>query len=171
MKFAFTLFTLLSFFHLGSSFADSSGCTENSGAPVVATNTEVLNWLHSTSNNFTARAYVQGTVVKRYPDLTNHAHFSVDLNGDGIGDLEVIYQYDAGQIPSITPGMKVTSCGDYITSKSSPNGGIIHWVHCNSRGGTHADGFLSINGTLYGFKPAAGSGEVCLRPAPTSFYF
>ena len=171
MKSALVLFSVLSFFQMQSTFAQQASCLEDNGKPVSATNTEVLNWLHSTSGRFTARAYVQGTVVKRYPDQTNHAHFAIDLNGDGAGDLEVIYQYDAGQIPSITPGMKVSTCGDYITAKNSPNGAIIHWVHCNSRGGSHPDGFLSIDGKVYGFSPIASSGEQCLRPAPTSSLF
>lgn len=168
MKSSHVLIAILSVFSSALSFADNLDCLGLDGKPTPSSNSEVLNWLHSTPNNFNARAYVQGTVVKRYPDQTNHAHFSIDLNGDGVGDLEVIYQYDAGTIPNVIPGMKITSCGDYITANNSPNGGIIHWVHCNSRAGPHPDGFLSVNGSVFGFSPAT-AGEKCLRPTPDHF--
>ena len=122
-------------------------------------NPQVLQFLRQTQNQFTARALVQGRVVTRYSDRTCHAHFSIDLDGDGRGDLEVISQSAFGRPPSIRPGMQVTACGDYITDRSSPNGGIIHWVHCNPGDrdqGKHPDGFMLVDGILYGYSSPAG---------------
>lgn len=129
-------------------------------------NSQVLGFLKNTANQFTARALVQGTVVTRYPDETGHTHFSIDLNGDGIGDLEVISQIDFGEPAEIVPGMSVTACGDYITDNTSPNGGIIHWVHCNPGDrdqGVHPDGFMIVNGSLYGYSAPAGQ-PACSMP-------
>ena len=122
-------------------------------------NNQVLTWLQKAPNQFTSRALVEGTVVERFADRTGHSHFSIDLNDDGKGDLEVIYQNAFGQPPTIQPGMKVGACGDFIADRKSPNGGIIHWVHCNPGDrdqGKHADGYITVNGNLYGFTPPAG---------------
>jgi len=167
MKFVFALFgSFLLFAPLGMAHSWSTSappCLDKTGDALTNSNTQVLNWLHTTKKNFTARALVTGTVVKRYADRTGHAHFAIDMNGDHRGDLEVIYQYDAGKIPTIQNGMQVAACGDYITDpKGSPNGGIIHWIHCRSRPGNHADGYLALNGTVYGFEPQ--NGEICVNP-------
>jgi hypothetical protein len=146
------------------SFAGIPACLDEHGKPIVNSNTQVLNYLHSTKKGFTARALVTGVLTNRYNDQTGHAHFAIDMNGDKKGDLEVIYQRDTGDIPALQVGMQISACGDYITDpKGSPNGGIIHWVHCISRPGNHPDGYITINGKLYGFNPV--NGETCTNPA------
>ena len=133
---------------------------KDKGAAMGPGNSRVLDWLKNTPNQFTARALVQGVVIQRYPDRTDHAHFAIDLNGDGKGDLEVIYQNGFGALPNIQPGTTVVACGDYITDHAhSPNGGIIHWVHCNPGdrdNGQHSHGFVMINGKVFGFQAPAG---------------
>jgi hypothetical protein len=161
----FTLFVLL---FSTASFADPQ-CIDNHGQPLPVMNAQVLAWQKTQPTQFTARALVQGTIVKRYPDHTGHAHFAIDMDGNGTGDLEVIYQQDFGQLPNLQPGMKVIACGDYITDRNgSPNGGIIHWVHCNPGtrdGGAHPSGFVDVNGSVYGYTPTEGS---C--PLPSGLY-
>jgi hypothetical protein len=156
----FCFFTLL-LFSTSFSYAADPQCMDNAGHALPVMNAQVLTWQQTEPTNFHARALVQGTIVKRYADNTGHAHFAIDLDGNGTGDLEVIYQYDFGQLPNLAPGMKVTACGDYITDhRGSPNGGIIHWVHCNPGtrdGGLHPHGFVDVNGQVFGYTPTEGS--------------
>lgn len=160
MKSVFALIVLLV---SQSSFAAVPTCLDDEGKVLGNSNTQVLNWLHSTAKGFQAKALVEGVLVKQYKGKATHAHFAIDMNGDQKGDLEVIYQYDAGKLPALQVGMKVSACGDYITDpKGSPNGGIIHWVHCRSRAGTHSDGYVTLNGKVYGFDPQ--NGETCVNP-------
>jgi hypothetical protein len=164
------VFAIVGLFFLFQSFSQAAipSCLDQAGKPLQNSNTAVLNWLHTTPKNFTARALVTGILVKRYADQTGHAHFAIDMNGDNVGDLEVIYQYDAGAMNDIKVGMQVAACGDYITDpKGSPNGGIIHWVHCRNRPGNHYDGYVTLDGKLFGFDPQDGS--ACANPASLRF--
>ena len=140
----------------GVSLPNGLQCMDKQKGALGLGNDQVLGWLKTTQNSFSARAMVQGKIIKRYPDRTDHAHFAIDLNGDGQGDLEVIYQNDFGNLPDLQPGMMVVACGDYITDHAhSPNGGIIHWVHCNPGdrdGGVHPSGFVMINGQVFGYS-------------------
>jgi hypothetical protein len=152
--FGFFSLVLLSF--SAAAFADPQ-CLNDQHQPLPVMNGKVLIWQRTEPSQFTQRALVQGTIVKQYPDHTGHAHFAIDLDGNGTGDLEVIYQEEFGALPNLQVGMKVTACGDYITDHNgSPNGGIIHWVHCNPGtrdGGVHPSGFVEINGRVFGFQP------------------
>ncbi len=154
-------------FFLKTTSASAINCYDNDKVSALGVmNAQVLQYLHNTQNQFTTRALVQGTVVARFADQTGHAHFSIDLNGDGRGDLEVISQNAFGEPTSILPGMSVSACGDYITDSSSPNGGIIHWVHCNPGNrdqGKHPDGWMVVNGNLYGYSTPAGE-PACSMP-------
>jgi hypothetical protein len=77
--------------------------------------------------------------------------------------IEVIYSQDFGQLPTIQPGMQVHACGDFIKATqpnngfpASPAGAIVHWVHVNSRGGGHENGYLMIDNVMYGIGPDQG---------------
>lgn len=122
-------------------------------------NEEVLDHLRSGVRSGPIRALVRGSYVKSYRDKTGHAHFSIDLDGDQKGDLEVIYQNAFGRLPTLKRGNVVVACGDYITdAQGSPDGGLIHWVHSNDGArdhGTcrHPDGYVAVNDVLYGITP------------------
>ncbi len=133
-------------------------CLNTSHEPMPYQNNEVLQWKRSTPDQTLKRALVNGVVTGVYPSKTGHTHFSVSIDGDRIGDLEVIYNDEFGTLPQIQVGMAVVACGDYITvgpraRLPSPMGAIIHWLHHNPGdrdGGRHKHGFLIINGRPYG---------------------
>lgn len=124
-------------------------------------NEEVLEWKKNTPDQTLKRALVEGVVSQVYPSKTGHAHFAINIDKQGGGDLEVIYNDDFGKLPAIRVGMKIVACGDYITvgpraKLPSPMGAIIHWLHYNPGdrdGGKHKHGFLIIDGTPFGTAP------------------
>ena len=78
--------------------------------------------------------------------------------GDEVTEvIEVIYNEAFGDVEEdVKVGDQVEACGDYITSNApsgpypaSPDGAILHWVHMASGSG-HPNGYLRINGMLYG---------------------
>lgn len=135
-------------------------CMGGGGKPLSFMNEVVLNWKESTPDQYMNRALVRGVITNFYPDRTGHTHFGINLNSDGKGDLEVIYNDEFGELPKLNLGMTVAACGDYITVGKkarlpSPMGAIIHWVHYNPGtrdGGKHPHGFLIINSRPYGIS-------------------
>jgi hypothetical protein len=138
--------------------------------PLAIDNEQVLNWKKSTKNQYLDRGFVSGVVVDVYQDRNSHDHFEIMIGKDRSEILEVVYNKSFGALPPIRVGMRVEACGDYITSnqptakypKPSPAGAIIHWVHMNPSGG-HEDGFLRIDGKLYGHRVG---GAVRTEPQP-----
>lgn len=142
-------------------------CLDQSGNDLSIDNDQVMQWKTSTPNNYLNRAHVSGTVVAVYPDQTNHAHFGIQLTGENgnqdfsdasnsSNTLEVVYDLLFGPIPAVHVGDTVEACGDYITAYAqsghyppSPDGALIHWIH-RSDSARHENGFLMINGSLYG---------------------
>jgi hypothetical protein len=139
-----------------SAFAgDAPDCDGANGQPIAINNSQVINWEKTTANQFLARGNVEGDVVAIYPNQTGHTHFAIQIGSTG-QNLEVIYDLAFGAVPNIQMGMHVQACGDYITSDKatnqypvSPCGAIIHWIHMAPKP-THKNGFLMINGQVYG---------------------
>jgi hypothetical protein len=133
-------------------------CLDTNHDAMPYQNTEVLQWKRSTPDQTLKRALINGVVTGMYPSKTGHTHFSISIDGDRIGDIEVIYNDEFGSLPAIQVGHTVVACGDYITvgpraRLPSPMGAIIHWLHHNPGdrdGGRHKHGFLIINGRPYG---------------------
>ena len=161
------LFLALQSLLMTGAFADDviPPCMDH-GQKLSIDNSQVLTWKTTTANQFLARAYVEGKVTHVTLDRQTHYQFEIQI-GTGLNDtLEVIYNKDAGAYPVAVPGMDVQACGDYITSTqqaggypASPSGAIIHWVHQNTRGGTHDSGFMVMGGALIGFNPADVAGN------------
>ena len=136
------------------------------GQQLAVNNQQVLTWKTTTANQFLARAYVEGTVTRVTLDRQTHYQFEIQIGPQATDVLEVIYDKAFGSYPVATPGMDVQACGDYITSTEqagsyppSPSGAIIHWVHQNTRGGGHDNGFMVMSGALIGFNPADVAGS------------
>lgn len=131
----------------------------DSGKALEINNNQVLMWKGEGRNQEQHRGHVRGMVSRVFPDRNGHEHFEINI-GDSKNPkdtIEVIYNQSFGSVPDPKEGMTVEACGDYITSVAqsgayppSPSGAIIHWVHRNVRGGGHPDGYLAINGVLYG---------------------
>ena len=135
--------------------ASSEQCNDN-GQPMSFNNDQVLQWKTSEPNGYHARGYVQGTVDEVFSDMTGHHHFSVQIGSQSSDHIEVIYQLNFGDMPEPQVGEQVIACGDFINSfaqnggyQPSPDGAIIHWVH-RSPSPNHDDGFVILNGQLYG---------------------
>jgi len=164
-RFAMTAITLsLAFFgYLPSAFADQAPVCYARQQVVSVNNAQVANWKTSTPDQFRSRAHVTGTVSKLYSNQTGHSHFELTLSGTTT-TLEIIYNQDFGaSAPTIQIGDQVESCGDYISAPhggthASPDDAILHWVHKSPDLNRHDDGYLLINGTLFGMDAAnAGS--------------
>jgi len=135
-------------------------CVSKNGKPLPVNATEVIKWKHSTPNQFESRAHIQGKISKLYENKNGHRHFEVTFsNGTDEDAIEIVYNEDFGEMPKeIELDTKAEVCGDYITATAvsgpyppSPDGAIIHWVHQNPAGKGHPDGFVILNGALYGF--------------------
>jgi hypothetical protein len=132
-------------------------CFGNGNQELPIIDGQVVQWEHTTPNQFLARAHVAGPIVQTYPDQNGHTHFEIRI-GNGPDDLlEVIYNQSFGPTPEPRIGMSVEACGDYITSDApsgpypaSPAGAIIHWIHANPSGRGHAPGYLIMDGQLCG---------------------
>jgi hypothetical protein len=144
-------------------------CEEN-GKLIPFNNEKILYYKKTTQNQFLARGHVLGTVIAVYhnPQHPSHSHFLIKIgpnlsSGNACDDdtLEVIYNKAFGEISQndLKLGANVQACGDYITSNKktarypkSPACAIIHWVHKNFRSDHHPDGYLYVNGKLYGMQ-------------------
>lgn len=148
---------------------------EEGVAALPIMNAQVLEW-KKTKNGPFRRARVEGYVVELNKVRKTHYHFIIHLIQGGklepvapkdkTAQLEVIYNSAFGNLPKIEPGQWVEACGDYKTHKSgpgaSPAGAFIHWVHFNPGdrdGGKHPDGYVAINGSLYGQEYHEGKGK------------
>lgn len=125
-------------------------------------NSEVLKWKTQTPNQYHDRALIVGKFVKVLLDRQSHLQFEVDLsNGssDGVSEhIEIIYNKEFGEIPAIPAGASIAACGDYITASAqsgpyppSPMGAIIHWVHASNNPQKHANGYVMVNGKVFGY--------------------
>ena len=150
-----------------AAFADTiPTCLNKQGNPIAQPNNDqVLAWKQSTPNTYLDRGYISGTLVTVFNSNPSHLHLDVSLSRKGgngkANDIEVIYNVEFGQTPpDLHPGMEVIACGDYITSNQqngpyppSPLDAILHWVH-KAMNDRHEDGFLMIDGRLYGQQDA-----------------
>lgn len=141
-------------------------CLSNNGQPIPIENAQALNWKVTTQNNFQSRAHVSGTIVQLYPQQNGHDHFGIQIGNAQSDTVEIVYNLDFGNLHKPSVGDTVEACGDFITANApsggypaSPDGALIHWVHSNNKiqngvctdsQGCHPNGFLVINGSLYG---------------------
>jgi len=138
--------------------AELPKCEGKNGQALPIDNNRVLTLKSSTPNQFLERARVEGRVVRILGSRPSHAHFEIQIGPNAKDTLEVVFNTDFGR-PQPKVGDDVEACGDYITSNAptpryqpSPSGAIIHWVHENSRGGAHPDGYIVMNDRfMYGF--------------------
>jgi hypothetical protein len=133
-------------------------CAGKDGKALPIDNSRVVALKATTPNQFLERARVEGRVVRILGSRPEHAHFEIQIGPNAKDTLEVVFNLDFGR-PQPKVGDDVEACGDYITSNAptpryqpSPSGAIIHWVHENSRGGGHPDGYIVLNDrSMYGF--------------------
>jgi hypothetical protein len=129
-------------------------------------NARVLHMKYNTPNQFLARAFVEGMVVREPYRVGGHDRFVIQIGAKKSDTLEIIYNVSFGPLPrSVRIGDVVSVCGDYITSfkrgggyEPSPEGALIHWVHYNpaNRQGSldHEHGFIMFGNDLAGFDDA-----------------
>lgn len=161
MQKGFIVITLAALLFSAQSFSQmpAPDCLDN-GETLQFNNDSVLNWKSNTANQYHDRAYIQGNLVKAYPDHSGHHHYEVRIGANPSDLVEVIYNEQFGALPNdIKPGAKIKACGDYITSNkpsgsmpASPDGAIVHWIHSSNDLAKHDSGFLIINDIIYGQK-------------------
>jgi hypothetical protein len=136
---------------------------QDQGRALDVNNDQVIQWKTRTANQYTDRAHIKGRVVRDYGIKSNHQHFQIEIQGveQSLGTtIEVIYNEsrEFGFIEKPKKGMEVEVCGEYITSNApsgpypaSPDGALVHWVHKASKGSSHDEGFVILDGVLYGY--------------------
>ena len=141
---------------LAQADATSPVCTSNH-QPLPVNNDQIIKFKSQTPNGYHDRGHVTGKVTQIFPDATNHNHFEITLLATPATTLEIIYQQSFGRLPDLQVGDSIEACGDYITSndnfngyKPSPDGAIIHWVHRGSGHEAHDDGYVMVNGVVFG---------------------
>lgn len=177
------LFTSITFHSYSYAEVDAAfNCEAENGSLLPVMNEQVLRWKRTTQNQFLARANVRGIIVKVLPPRKGHVHFVIaigkNMNPQSMCEsdtLEVVYNDEFGNLNPMTDlrqGQRVQACGDYITSikptqryQPSPACGIIHWVHKNTRGGPHKDGYVFIEDRFYGKTPGQNAPQHT-RPMP-----
>lgn len=119
-------------------------------------NNQVLQWKHTSANEFHARGHVLGKITNMFPDQTGHNHFEITLDATTPDTIEIVYDFKFGALPTLHMGDKIEACGDYITSNApfqhypaSPDGAMLHWVHRTDTP-RHDGGFVIVNDTLFG---------------------
>ena len=139
-------------------------CRDDNKEILQIDNPRALRIKKTEPNQTTVRAHIAGKLRKIYKDKSGHDHFSILIGSKETDGVEVVYSHDFGQIPDarLKQGSEVEACGDFIVSKkkterypASPDGAVIHWVHRNDgrRGSDHPDGYVLVDGVLYGFQP------------------
>jgi hypothetical protein len=125
--------------------------------PLSINNRQVIHWKRTTANQYRDRAHVQGPIVSILKWKGDHAHLAVQIGKSKEDAIEIIYNQEFGRLEDPELGWIIQACGDYITSRSasgpypaSPLGALIHWVHANPKGRGHQNGFLYMNGKLFG---------------------
>ena len=119
-------------------------------------NEQALQWRSEKASGFQSRAFISGTVDQVFKDQTGHRHFSVKVGPNPQDHIEIIYNLSFGQMPVPKVGDSAEACGDYIVATKSnggyppsPDGALLHWVHKSPNHG-HDDGFVVLNGSVYG---------------------
>jgi hypothetical protein len=143
-------------YYPAQAFTAPPTCLDDSGAVIPAIDSEVVQWKTTVANGGLKRAHVTGIIQKVYPNHTGHNDFSIAIGTGPKDTLEVVYNISFGAVAHIAVGMQVEACGDFINSyapengyQASPDGALIHWIH-KSDSQSHKNGFLMINGVLYG---------------------
>ena len=133
-------------------------CLDENNHVLEYNNEVVVTWVKTTPNQYHSRAHINGTVVRLYGMQGDHHHLSVQIGNNVTEVIEVIYNQAFGKIVrQVEVGSTLQACGDYITSnkatgryRASPDGAILHWVHHSTNPNRHPDGYLMIDGNLYG---------------------
>jgi len=119
-------------------------------------NEQALQWRSEKQSGYHDRAFIFGTVDEVFNDQTGHRHFSIKIGPNADDHIEVVYNEQFGSMPVPAVGDSAEACGDYIVATESnggyppsPDGALVHWVH-KSPNSRHDDGFVVLNGTVYG---------------------
>jgi len=146
-----TVLLVLSHFAL----ADEVTCMDH-GQALEVNNDQALQWRDQKPSGFHARGFISGTVDEVFPDHSGHRHFSLKIGPNAEDHIEIVYQQEFGYMPLPSVGDSAEACGDYIVATRSngryppsPDGALVHWVH-RSDNDRHDDGFVVLNGTVYG---------------------
>lgn len=163
MKLTVGFLVAVAFSSLTSFAGQMPDCLDERGRDLPLMNSTVIEWKSSTNSGFKSRAHVEGVVGEIYGEVgpaqsggASHDHFQLTLDEDH--SVEVIFNNEFGKALTVRKGAKVEVCGDFINSSKqngryppSPDGAIIHWVHRSPDLSRHQDGYIIMDGVLYGF--------------------
>ena len=136
----------------------------NQGQVLPVMNEQALQWRETQASGFKTRALISGTVDEVFPDQTGHRHFSLKVGPNPGDHIEVIYNESFGAMPLPQTGEEAQACGDYIVATqqnggyaASPDGALVHWVHKNTDHSSHDNGYVVLNGVVYGNENGYGN--------------
>lgn len=104
-------------------------------------------------HGFKTRALIDGLLMITMENRQGHTHLEIDLDQDfqtADDRLEVIFNNNYGELPELKAGDHIIACGDFIVDANSPHKAVIHWLHKSPNIKKHDDGYLSINGIVFG---------------------
>lgn len=149
------IFLILTWIATATAYADVNCMSHGQVLPLM--NTQALQWKTTQRSGYHSRVLISGTVDQVFPDQTGHHHFSVKIGPNPNDHIEVIFNEGFGSMPDVRVGDSAEACGDYIVATSSnggyppsPDGALVHWVHKSPNPSQHDDGFVILNGTMYG---------------------
>jgi hypothetical protein len=145
----FILFSLLS----SASFGAGLPACKDKKKNLEINSDMLLNYRDQMEAKFKTRGYAKGVLVRVMEDRQGHVHLEMDFDENlqtADDRVEVVYNTEFGALPDARPGDQLVVCGDFIVDPYSPLKAVIHWLHFSPKKQAHDDGFLAINGVVYG---------------------
>lgn len=125
-------------------FAQSLPICKDRAGQVMEPSVTLLKRYVDSNNARRPQVFVEGIIKEVLPEDQNgtpHQKFILSVSGIKV---QLVHSLDYGRLP-LRVGSQVQVCGEFLNSQ----GGLIHWTHFDP-GGHHPDGFVAINGDVYG---------------------
>lgn len=99
------------------------------------------------NNQSNLQVMVKGTVIKLLPDdVSGDKHQKMIIRLSNNQTLLVAHNIDIGKrVPATALNHLIYAYGEY---EWNSEGGVLHWTHSDP-GGTHTNGWIQYNGTIY----------------------
>lgn len=125
-------------------FAQSLPICKDRGGQVLQPSASALKHYVDSNNDRRPQVFVQGVVKEVLPeDKYGKPHQKYVLSVSGI-KVQLVHGSNYERLP-LQVGSQILVCGEFLNAQ----GGMIHWTHYDPNG-RHPDGFIAVNGYVYG---------------------